>query len=85
MPGKQKPPADTGGSQAVSWVRDYREYSEPLTSDERYEIAVVSAAAELGYRPAVRCIRCGSWLVAAKSVAQHRGPVCRRRGGDDDE
>lgn len=84
MPGKKKPPVGAGGSQAVSWVRDYVHHSDPLTAEERYEAAVVSAAAELGYRPAVQCTRCGSWLVAAKSVALHRGPVCRERAGDND-
>lgn len=84
MPGKKKPPVGAGGSEAVSWVRDYQHHSEPLTPDERYEVAVVSAAAELGYRPAVQCTRCGAWLVAAKSVARHQGPVCRGLAGDDD-
>lgn len=79
----KKPPVGAGGS-AVSWVRDYVHHSEPLTPEERYEVAVVPAAAELGYRPAVQCTRCGAWLVAAKSVALHRGPVCREMGGDDD-
>ena len=81
----KKPPVGAGGSsEAVGWVRDFHHHSEPLTPDERYEVAVVSAAAELGYRPAVQCTRCGSWLVAAKSVALHRGPVCRGKAGDDD-
>ena len=35
-----------------------------------------------GYRLAVQCLDCNAWLVSAKSVAAHRGPVCRgRRGG----
>lgn len=84
MAGKKEPPAATGGSQSVEWVRDYVHHSDPLTTEERYEVAVVSAAAELGYRPAVQCTRCGAWLVAAKSVALHRGPVCRGKAGDDD-
>lgn len=81
MPQKKKPPVAAGGS-AVEWVRDYLQYSDPLTPEERYEVNVVSAAAELGYRPAVQCTRCGSWLVAAKSVALHCGPVCRGKGDD---
>lgn len=52
MRGKKKPPAATGGSQSVEWVRDYVHHSDPLT--------------------------------AAKSVALHRGPVCRGKAGDDD-
>ena len=35
-----------------------------------------------GYRLAVQCLTCKSWLVNAKSVAAHRGPVCRSREGD---
>lgn len=79
---RETPGGQTGGS-AVEWVRDYRQYSDPLTPEDRYEAAVVSAVAELGYRPAVQCTRCGSWLVAAESVARHRGPVCRGKDGDE--
>lgn len=44
------------------------------------ERAVIGA----GYRLAVQCLDCKSWLVSAKSVAAHRGPVCRgRRGGPE--
>lgn len=83
MPAKQKPPVRAGGSEpeAVTWVRDYREYTEPITAEERAEAEAVARVAELGYRPAVQCTRCGAWLVAAKSVALHRGPVCRGKGG----
>ncbi len=84
MAGKKKPPVAAGGSQAVEWVRDYIHHSDPLTPEERYEAAVVSAAAELGYRPAVQCTACGSWLVNPKSVALHRGPVCRGKVGGND-
>lgn len=52
---------------------------EPLDADDRAELAVLNAAAELGYRLAVQCTRCGAWLVASKSVALHLGPVCRSR------
>lgn len=73
------PGCGTGG-EAVTWVRDYLDHTEPLTPEERYEVAVVSAAAELGYRPAVQCLDCRQWLTDAKSVALHRGPVCRSKG-----
>ncbi|HCS59067.1 MAG TPA: hypothetical protein DIW80_19485 [Gordonia polyisoprenivorans] len=77
---RETPGGQTGGS-AVEWVRDFVHHSEPLTADEKYEASVVAAVVELGYRPAVQCIRCGSWLVAAKSVALHCGPVCRAKDG----
>ena len=82
MIAKKNPGGRAGESQAVEWVRDYLEYSEPLTTEERSEVAAVSVVAELGYRPAVQCTSCGSWLVAPKSVALHRGPVCRSKDGD---
>ena len=82
MTAKNNPGRRAGESQAVEWVRDYLEYSEPLTTEERSEVAAVSVVVELGYRPAVQCTSCGSWLVAPKSVALHRGPVCRSKDGD---
>ena len=82
MTAKKNPGRRAGESQAVEWVRDYLEYSEPLTTEERSEVAAVSVVVELGYRPAVQCTSCGSWLVAPKSVALHRGPVCRSKDGD---
>ena len=81
MIAKKNPGGRAGESQAVEW-RDYLEYSEPLTVEERSEVAAVSVVIELGYRPAVQCTSCGSWLVAPKSVALHRGPVCRSKDGD---
>ncbi|GAC49034.1 DUF6011 domain-containing protein [Gordonia aichiensis] len=82
MIAKKNPGGRAGESQAVEWVRDYLDYSEPLTTEERSEVAAVSVVVELGYRPAVQCTSCGSWLVAPKSVALHRGPVCRSKDGD---
>ena len=52
---------------------------EPITAQDRHEAAVLAAAAELGYRLSTRCLRCGHWIVAPKSVAAHMGPVCRAR------
>lgn len=82
MTAKKNPGGRAGESQAVEWVRDFLDYSEPLTTEERSEVAAVSVVVELGYRPAVQCRSCGSWLVAPKSVALHRGPVCRSKDGD---
>lgn len=77
---EENPGGRTGASSSAElWVRDYLHFSEPLTAEERYEVAVVQAAADLGYRPAVQCTACGAWLVAPKSVALHRGPVCRSK------
>lgn len=50
--------------------------TEPITAQDRHEAAVLAAAADLGYRLATRCLRCGQWIVAPKSVAAHMGPVC---------
>ena len=53
-------------------------YQAP-TAEDRREAAVLAAAAELGYRLGTRCLRCGHWIVAPKSVAAHMGPVCRAK------
>ncbi|MDC8992502.1 DUF6011 domain-containing protein [Mycobacterium marinum] len=47
--------------------------------DDRADIAILIAAAERGFRLAVRCTRCQQWLVAPASVRRHLGPVCRRK------
>lgn len=49
---------------------------EPLTVDDRADIAILTAAAERGFRLAVRCARCRQWLVAPASVRRRLGPVC---------
>jgi formylmethanofuran dehydrogenase subunit E len=53
-------------------------YSAP-TPDDRLDAEVVAAAKERGFSIAVRCSRCNQWVVAAKSVALHMGPVCRAK------
>lgn len=47
--------------------------------EDKADAAVLAAARERGFRLAVRCNRCGQWVVAAESVAWHLGPVCRRK------
>lgn len=55
-------------------------YAAPDQAD-RAEREFLAYAEQFGYRIAVRCIDCGSWLADPVSVAHHRGPVCRRRAG----
>lgn len=42
---------------------------------------LIAAAEARGYRLAVRCRRCRSWLTDPTSVATHLGPVCSQRAG----
>lgn len=63
----------TANQSIAPWEQDW---NEPLTADDRADFDVLIAAAERGFRLAVRCTRCGQWLVARKSVAAHIGPVC---------
>jgi hypothetical protein len=51
-------------------------YASP-TADDRADLDVLIAAAERGFRLAIRCLRCNQWLVAPSSVRAHLGPVCR--------
>jgi Family of unknown function (DUF6011) len=57
-------------------------YLAPDASD-RHEQRVLEQARAFGYRLAVRCTRCGQWVVAAESVAAHMGPVCRAKVAAD--
>jgi hypothetical protein len=52
---------------------------EAPTAEDRREAQVLADAAELGYRLAVQCRCCGSWLVADRSVRKFIGPVCAKR------
>jgi len=57
----------------------HQDHHEPLTAEDRADLAVLAAAAQRGFRLATRCTRCGQWLVAPTSVRAHMGPVCRAR------
>jgi hypothetical protein len=48
-------------------------------TEDVLEARLLTEARRYGFRLAVRCNDCGHWLVAAKSVAAHKGPRCRRR------
>lgn len=68
---------DTDGKYFTApWRHDRH---EPLTPEDRADIDLLISAAERGFRLAVRCTRCGSWLVAMSSVRAHMGPVCRAK------
>lgn len=54
---------------------------EVLTADARRELDLLVELYDRGYRIAVRCSTCGSWLAAPISVARHQGPVCASREG----
>lgn len=81
MPKEENPGGRPGLSKESAWVQDYLQHSpvEVLGADALHEVDLVAQLAELGYRPAVQCRVCKSWLVAARSVADHLGPVCRGR------
>lgn len=50
-----------------------------LDAQERREAALIAELYDLGYRVAVQCRSCGSWLAHPQSVARHQGPVCASR------
>ncbi|VBA61228.1 DUF6011 domain-containing protein [Mycobacterium attenuatum] len=62
------------------WRQDWY---DPLSAEDRADLAVLIAAAERGYRLATRCLRCGQWLVAPSSVRRHMGPVCAAKVAAD--
>jgi hypothetical protein len=74
-------PHRTNGYPQYNGHRRQDGYAAP-TAEDRTEAAVLAAAEALGYQLAVRCTRCGQWLVAPSSVAAHMGPVCRAKVGD---
>lgn len=84
---KNSPSGGNAGAalETSNWIKDYLQHTriEPLTADERREVELVAAVAELGYRPAIQCRVCGAWLVAAKSVARHIGPRCAAKAVTD--
>ena len=77
----------TASQAAPKSSADFLDYSpdsriEAPTTEDRREAQVLAEAAELGYRLAVQCRCCGSWLVADRSVREFIGPVCRARSVD---
>lgn len=44
---------------------------------------LMAALAQGGFRLAVQCERCGTWLVAPASVKRHLGPVCARHAQNE--
>lgn len=71
---------ERANSRAAVWTH-LNAPTEVLTVDERRERDLVAELHDRGYRIAVRCRTCGSWLAAPKSVESFQGPVCRRREG----
>lgn len=53
-------------------------YSAP-DAEDRADLDVLIAAAERGFRLAVRCRECGRFLTAPSSVRDFIGPRCRER------
>lgn len=51
----------------------------PISGQPRTAAQIAAIADSLGWRIAVPCRRCGSWLVAERSVRDHLGPVCRAK------
>lgn len=47
------------------------------------EKLLMAALAQGGFRLAVQCTRCGTWLVAPTSVRRHLGPVCARHAQNE--
>lgn len=85
MPESRRPaPATETGSHVTTNVTNSslsrREdgYAAP-TPEDRLDAQVIEAAKARGFSIAVRCTRCGQWVVAAASVAAHMGPVCRSK------
>ena len=76
-PPQDRPPQNTTSAYEFTAARH-----EPVTADDRHEQKVLAEAAELGYRLAVQCRCCGSWLVADRSVREFIGPVCRAKAVD---
>jgi primosomal protein N' len=52
---------------------------EPLTPEDREDLNAIVAAAERGFRVAVRCSACGHWLSNPRSVRAFLGPRCAAR------
>lgn len=77
-PPQDRPSGQHTNSADSSLYRRQDGYAAP-TAEDRREAGLLAELRDLGYRPATRCTRCGQWVVAAKSVALHMGPVCRAK------
>lgn len=55
-------------------------YAAPSAADRR-EAEFLAEARALGFRLATRCLDCGHYLVAERSVLRHRGPHCAAKAG----
>ncbi|MDC9015123.1 DUF6011 domain-containing protein [Mycobacterium marinum] len=84
-PASEPAPTTTATVDTAEFSAPWRQdRSEPLTADDRADIAILNAAAERGFRLAVRCTRCHQWLVAPSSVRRHLGPVCAQKVAADE-
>lgn len=80
---KRKSPGGQTGASPKSIAADFLNHTpavEALDEDARRELNLLVEVYDRGYRVAIRCKTCGSWLAAPKSVARHQGPVCYSRG-----
>jgi hypothetical protein len=57
---------------------------EPLDAETRAEIDLLIKAAEMGYRLAARCSRCGHWITAPSSLKRHMGASCAAKAANVD-
>jgi Family of unknown function (DUF6011) len=80
-PPKSRPPRNSTSATKFIAPRRQDGYAAP-DAEDRADTAILAAAEALGYRIAVQCLDCGHWLASPKSVAAHRGPVCRAKSGD---
>ena len=83
---EESPGGDSGALESIA--ADQTQHTDSLPpswiydAEDRKRAQLDAEARAAGYRLAVQCLDCKAWLVSAKSVAAHRGPVCRgRRGG----
>lgn len=70
----------TGQVDTAEFTAPWRQdWNEPLTAEDRADLDVLIAAAERGFRLSTRCLDCGHWISAPRSVRRHRGPKCHAK------
>lgn len=69
----------TGSTVDLSLLFGHDRRTEVLDAEERRISALLTELYDAGYRVAVQCRTCGSWLAHPQSVARHQGPVCASR------